>query len=277
MLPRRRIVTLLVVLCLGHVLLISSQVSTRQGSSVLYVATFGALARVQVAIAGLADGLSGLWTNYVALGGAARENVALRARVLELEGQLQGERARAAGMAGLEDALKLQRSVVAPTVAARVIAGNPVTGVLTVNVDRGTADGVQPNMAVINGKGVVGRVIGRPSARAATVQLLADRTANVGAVLEGSGTVGNVSGGHADGFFRLEMVSNVTPIVVGERVMTSGLEGIYPPGFLIGHVSAVREMGKAREILIAPAVNFARIDVVLIVLARSGAGGDEQR
>jgi rod shape-determining protein MreC len=73
------------------------------------------------------------------------------------------------------------------------------------------------------------------------------------------------------------MVSNVTPIVVGERVMTSGLEGIYPPGFLIGHVSAVREMGKAREILIAPAVNFARIDVVLIVLARSGAGGDEQR
>jgi rod shape-determining protein MreC len=276
MLPRRRIVTLLVVLSLGHVLLISSQVSTREGSSVLHVATFGALARVQMTIAGLADGVRGLWTNYVALRGASRENAALRARVLELEGQLQGERARAARMAGLEDALNLQRSVVAPTVAARVIAGNTVTGVLTVNIDRGTADGVQPNMAVINGKGVVGRVIGRPGAHAATVQLLVDRTANAGAVLEGSGTVGNVSGGHADGLFRLELVSNVTPIAVGERVMTSGLEGIYPPGFLIGQVSAIRETGKVREILVAPAVNFSRIDVVLIVLARP-ASGDEQR
>jgi len=271
MLPRRRTLTLLVVLCLGHVLLISSQVPAKDGSSVLGAATFGAVARFQAAIGGVAGGLQGAWAHYVALGGASRENDALRARVLELEGQLQGERARASRVDGLEDALNLQRSLVAPTLAARVIAGNSVPGVLTVNIDRGAADGVQPNMAVINGRGVVGRVIGRPSARAATVQLLIDRTAAAGAMLEATGTAGSVAGGFADGYLRLGLISSATPIGIGERVVSSGQDGIYPHGFLIGQVLQINGTGKTREILVTPAVRFERLDVVLVVLARLAA------
>jgi rod shape-determining protein MreC len=274
--PRRRNVTLLVVLSLGHVLLISSQVQTDSGSSALNGAALGGVARFQSIIGGLANGVSGLWSHYFALGGVARENEELRLRVLDLEGQLQGERARASRLNGLEDALTLQRSVVAPTLAARVIAGNPVPGVFTVNLDRGTADGVQPNMAVINGRGVVGRVIGRPAARFSTVQLLADHSGNAGAVLEASGVAGNVWGGHADGQFRLELVSSVAPITVGERVVTSGQDGIYPQGFLLGTVAQVNGTGKNREIVIAPAVNFARVDVVLIVMARPASGGAQR-
>ena len=274
--PRRRNVTLLVVLCLGHILLISSQVQTDSGSSALNGAALGGVARFQSIIAGFANGVSGLWSHYFALGGVARENEDLRLRVLDLEGQLQGERARASQLNGLEDALTLQRSVVAPTLAARVIAGNPFPGVLTVNVDRGTADGVQPNMAVINLRGVVGRVIGQPAAHAATVQLLADRSANAGAVLEASGVAGNVSGGHADGQFRLELVSSAATIAVGERVVTSGHDGIFAQGFLLGTVAQVNGTGKNREIVIAPAVNFSRVDVVLILLARPASGGAQQ-
>ncbi len=276
MLPRRRTVTLLVVLCLGHVLLISAQVPATTGSSVLGAATLGSVARVQGAIAALAGGVGGLWSHYVALRGVSRENDALRARVLALEGQLQGERARAARVDGLEEALDLQRSVVAPTLAARVIAGNPVPGVLTVNLDRGAADGVQPNMAVINGRGVVGRVIGSPSAHAATVQLLADHAASAGAILEGSGTAGSVAGGFADGSFRLSLISSATPIAPGERVLTSGQDGIYPRGFLVGQVRQINGTGKAREIVVGPAVDFARLDVVLIVLARPAPGGGQR-
>src|SRR4029453_4951109 len=142
MLPHRRTLSLLVVLCLGHVLLISSQVPNASGSSMLGAAAFGSVTKGQSAIGGGSGGIHGFWAHSFALSGAWRENDALRARMLELEGQLQAERARGARVDALEDALKLQRSVVAPTVAARVIAGNPVVGVLTVNVDRGTADGV---------------------------------------------------------------------------------------------------------------------------------------
>lgn len=268
MLPQRRTLSLLVVLCLGHVLLISSQVPAASGTSALGSAAFGSVTRVQSVIGGLSGGLSGFWNHYLALGGVARDNEALRQRVLDLEGQLQGERARGARVDSLEDALKMQKSIVAPTLAARVIAGNPITGVLTVNIDRGTADGVRPNMAVINGSGVVGRVIGNPapSAHAATVQLLIDRTAAAGALLEASGSAGGVSGGFADGNLRLGLLSSATSVAVGDRVVTSGQDGIFPSGFLIGAVLQINGTGKSREVVVAPAVNFERIDVVLVVL-----------
>src|SRR3954464_11122850 len=106
MLPRRRTLTLLVVLCLGQVLLVSSQVQSAAGSSMLGAAAFGSVARVQSTIGGVSGGVHGFWSHYFALSGAARDNEALRGRVLELEGQLQGERARGSRVDALEDALR---------------------------------------------------------------------------------------------------------------------------------------------------------------------------
>jgi len=267
MLSGRRTVTLLVVLCLGHVLLISAQVPVKSGSSALHGAAFGTLARFQRTLAAVTDGIGGLWSHYFGLRNAARENDQLRQQVLDLEGQLAAERARGAQVTSLEEALALQKSVVPPTVAARVIAGNPVTGVMTVSLDRGTADGVLPNMGVINGRGVIGRVIANPSGTACAVQLLIDRTAAAGATLEGSGTHGLVAGGFTDGNLRMTLVSSAVTIAPGERVMTSGQDGIYPSGFLIGRVVQVNGAGKNREIVVEPAVDFGRLDVVLVVLA----------
>jgi rod shape-determining protein MreC len=57
-------------------------------------------------------------------------------------------------------------------------------------------------------------------------------------------------------------------MAVGDRVVTSGQDGIFPQGFLLGQVSQINGAGKAREIVVAPAVDFARLNVVLIVLAK---------
>jgi len=277
MLLRRCTLTLLVVLCLGHVLLISSQVQARRGQSVLHATAFGAVAAVQGGAAAVIDGIGRIWSGYVGLIGVSRENEGLRARVLALEGQLQAEQARAAGAAALEVALHLQRSIVAPTLAARVIAGNPKPGALTVTIDRGAADGVAPNMAVISGKGVVGRVIGEPATHAAVVQLLVGKSANTGAVIEKSGVAGLVAGGFADGQLRLDLVSSAANLAVGDRIVTSGQDGFYPPGFLIGHVSQVIGVGKGREIVVAPAVDFSHINVVLVILTRVPQGVEGPR
>jgi rod shape-determining protein MreC len=268
MLPRRRTLTLLVVLSLGHVLLISSQVQVTPGASALGAATFGSVARVQSTVGGVSGGLHGMWSHYFALSGASRENEALRSRVLELEAQLEAERARGARVDSLEDALNMQRSLVAKTLAARVIAGSPITGLLTINIDRGTDDGVQRDMAVINGRGVVGRVIGRPAAHAATVQLLIDKAAAAGAWLEKSGAAGLITGGFADNSLRLGLLSSAANVAVGERVVASGQDGIFPQGFLIGTVTQINGSGKTREVVVSPAVNFERLDVVLVVLAK---------
>jgi rod shape-determining protein MreC len=268
MLSRRRTLTLFVVLCLGHVLLISAQVQSGQGRSVLHDSAFGAVAAVQGSSAAVTQGVGGFWSHYLALIGVSRENEEQRARVISLEGELQAERARAAAVAGLEQALKLQQSVVPPTLAARVIAGSPIPGTLTVTIDRGTSDGVTPNMAVISGAGVVGRVIGQPTAHAARVQLISGKSANTGAMIEKSGDAGLVAGGFADGLLRLELLSSGANVAAGDRIVTSGQDGIYPAGFVIGHVTAVNGSGKAREILVAPAVNFSHVELVLVILSK---------
>ena len=270
MLSARRTLTLLVVLCLGHVLLISSQVQSGRGQSVLNAATLGTMSSVQGAATGMTDGIGRIWTNYFGLVGAQKENEVLKNRVLELEGQLQAEQARGERASALEGLLNLQKSLVAPTLSARVIAGNPKPGALPVTINRGKSDGVGPNMAVITGRGVVGRVIGEPAAHAARVQLLAGESAAAGAVIERNTTAGMVQGGYADGKLRMEFVSSAAPIVVGDRVVTSGQDGIYPVGFLIGHVSEINGTGKTREIVVVPAVDFSYIEVVLVVLAKPG-------
>jgi rod shape-determining protein MreC len=86
-----------------------------------------------------------------------------------------------------------------------------------------------------------------------------------------------VSGGFADGDLRLSLVSSATTIAVGERVLTSGQDGIYPSGFVIGRVTQINGTGKTREVVIAPAVNFARLNVVLIVLARPAPAGADTK
>jgi len=223
---------------------------------------------VQGATAGVSGGVGGIWEHYFSLVGKSRENEELKARVLQLEGELQAERARAERTAALEAALALQQSMPAPTLAARVLAGNPVVRPrgLPITIDRGANDGVATNMAVIAGPGIVGRVIGTPGPRAATVQLLVGPEASAGAVVEKNGAAGIVSGGSADGLLRLELQSRAAPVEVGDRIVTSGQDRIYPAGYLIGHIKEIEGAGDKRTLKVAPAVDFSYIEVVLVVL-----------
>src|SRR6185295_14889900 len=195
------------------------------------------------------------------------------------QGQLQQEQAVSNGTKALEEALKLQQSVSAPTLAARVIAGSPTPGSLTVTIDRGSDDGVQTDMAVIAAKGVVGRVINQPTPHAAQVQLLIGKLAGAGVTIERSGagialertgTGGIAVGGAGDPPLRLEYVPNSADLRVGDRVLTSGQDGIYPPGFLVGIVERAERGAVYWTVAVRPAVDFTHIDIVLVVLAKPG-------
>ena len=264
---RRQILSLLVVICLGHVLLISAQVQSKSGLPVIEALAFGAFSRVQNFTASSADGIRRIWNEYFALHNAARDSETLRRRILELEADLQEQQAIAGRARALEELLALKQTVVAPTLAARVIAGNPSPGSYTVTIDCGAEDGVAEDMAVIASRGVVGRVIAPIGAHAARVQLLIDRLAAVAVTFERSNAGGVVVGGSANPPFRAEYVPVVADIQAGERVLTSGQDGIYPQGFLVGTVEKVTRSGGAeRQILIQPAMDFSHIDVVLVVL-----------
>lgn len=268
----RRTLALLVTVCLGQVLLISAQVQSREGLPLIQVAAFDAFARVQRVTGAIADAGSGIWSQYFGLRGVARENETLRQQLLDLAAELQRQRAIAAQTRSLEDMLGLKPQVSAPTIAARVIAGNVSPGTLTVAIDRGTADGVTEDMAVLGARGVVGRVIAPVSQNAATVQLLIDSNAAAAVVFERSRSGGMVIGGQTDGTLRAEFVSTLADVQAGELVTSSGQDGIFPPGFTIGTVESVSGAGGPnRQVRVRPAADFSHIDIVLVVLSRPSA------
>ncbi len=263
---RRQLASLLVVTCLGHVLLISAQVQSQSGIPVLESTAFGLFARIQGFLAGGADAGRNVWTHYFALRGAARENQTLKERIVQLEAEVQEQRALAGRARALEEALGLKQLVQAPTLPARVIAGNPSPDVLSVTIDRGAADGLAPDMAVLGRGGVVGRVVGPLAPQAARVQLLVDRTAGVAVTFERSGAGGMVFGGAEAMPMRAELFPLAADIQPGERVETSGQDGIFPQGYLVGTVDQVSGAGVDRVVTVKPAVDFSHIDVVLVVL-----------
>jgi rod shape-determining protein MreC len=131
-------------------------------------------------------------------------------------------------------------------------------------------------MSVIAPAGVVGRLV-VPSVRSAKVQLLIDRNAAAGAIVERTRAQGVVVGVGNDRL-RLEYVSEVSDVVVGDVVVTSGIDGIYPKGFIIGRVESVeRAGGSYKQITIKPAVDFSSLEEVLVVMtptpARQAAEG----
>ncbi|MPY87163.1 MAG: rod shape-determining protein MreC [Luteitalea sp.] len=270
----RHMAWLLIVLLVGHVILISVQVSTRAGVPVLETVTFGAFAELQRGGARLYGGASRVWDRYVGLRGAEEEAGRLRRQVDALQLELQQERARVGRAAELEALLGLRQRVFQRTLAAQVIAGHPagptrLGPTQMAIIDRGREDGVDLEMAVIAPEGVVGRVIDPLSVHAAKVQLITDRNAGAGALLTRTGTGGVVVGNDPDPLLRLEYVSNLVDVRSGDLVVTSGLDGIYPRGLVIGRVERA-EKGAAlhRQIRVRPAVDFAALDAVLVVLDR---------
>ncbi len=263
---RRRTGYLFLIVMLGHVILISAQVQDRGGARLLSAVTFGLVSRIQLATAGGVDKVRGLWHGYVWLQGARAENEHLRRQVVELGGQLEEQRARASQVAMLEEALNLRKSLPIETITARVIAGDPTPGFPAVTIDRGSADGLRANMAVIAPRGIVGRIYGRVEEHAAQVQLIVGRSAGAAAYLERTGAGGNVVGGFEDPPLRLDDVPNLVDVQVGDLVLTSGLDGIFPRGYTIGRVErAQRGSGTYEEIAVRPTVDFSNLRYVLVV------------
>jgi rod shape-determining protein MreC len=262
---RQRTGWLFMAVTVGHIILISAQVQTRRGVPVLEAVTFGVFAEVQRATTSAVQGVQDSWQNYFALQQVRRENEELRTQLAQLQVQMQQERALAQQSRTLQDLLALQQQVALETAGARVIGASASAEFRTMTIDKGTTSGFKPDMAVISPGGVVGRVI-MPSPRASKVQLLIDRNAAAGALVERSRAQGVVIGTGTDGL-RMDYVSSTADIKVGDRVVTSGIDGIYPKGFVIGQIESIERTGGAfGGIVVRPAVDFAALEGVLVVL-----------
>ena len=246
-----------------HVILISAQVSTTAGIPIIQVVTFGLFSELQRGTMTSVDSVRGVWSGYVALRDAQEENEVLKRELQRLQVRLQEERAQAQRAENFRQLLELRERAGVDTVAAEVIAGPATIEFRDMTIDKGSADGVQRDMAVISPAGVVGRVH-QSGPRAARVQMLIDFNAAAGAMIERTRAQGIAVGQGST--LRMDYVAGTADVRQGDLVVTSGIDKVYPKGFVIGSVESVeRGSGTYQEITIHPAVDFTRLEEVLVV------------
>ena len=261
---RQRTAVLFIAVVLAHIILISAQVNSSAGVPLLEVVTFGAFAEVQRGAASITGSIRDAWSGYGNLRGVREENEALKRQLGELQVQFQQERARAERARQLEHLLGFQKEVKLDTVAAGVIGASASLDFRGITIDRGSTAGVTANMAVIAPTGLVGRVV-TPTQHASKVQLMIDRQAAAGALVERSRAQGIVTGENKD-TLGMEFVPATADVKVGDTVVTSGVDGIYPKGFVIGRIEQI-DKGNAiyKLIRVRPSVDFNTLEEVLVV------------
>lgn len=202
----------------------------------------------------------------------AQENDQLKQRVSSLEVELNNARQAEVENERLKALLNLNEESDIKSVPARVIARDPSVWFNTITINRGSTSGIAVNMPVVTGGGIVGRVI-TVSPFAAQVMLITDEKSGAGAVvgqLGQSGALGSVRG-RADlgvGVIEMRYVSGLEKVEVNDNVLTTGQDGIYPPGLNVGRVVEVKNgtATQAHQILIQPGAQLDHLEEVAVLL-----------
>ncbi len=240
-------------------------------TTIVEVALIEVTAPVQRAAGRVLQGLGDLWNGYVALVDVHEENERLLAEM-----QLLKQRADRVSEVELENAQlrrmlefkKARRELV--TVGAHVIGKDvsPYARVLRVAVDVGDDAGLSEGMPVINADGLVGR-LHRVASGYAEVMLAVDARSQVNVKVFGKSVTGTVSGTSSQRNYvaRMTYLHKAEPLAVGDLLVTSGHDKVFPPGLKVGYVRDLEERQRdfEYELQITPAVNFSDVDIVHIV------------
>jgi len=167
-----------------------------------------------------------------------------------------------------EKLLKIERRLsLRKTVTANVVGASVGNFEWTVNIDKGSADGVQRDMSVISGDGLVGHVV-TAAPHVSVVQLIIDPDSAVAGRLSSSGETGLVVG-QRNHPLTMDLVNPDANVAANETVVTAGYQGgLYPPDIAIGLVSHIytRPGSLTKTIELTPAVDFSALEVVLVIL-----------
>jgi rod shape-determining protein MreC len=203
------------------------------------------------------------------------DNAKLRSEVSNLQSQIGEARSVVGENAQLRREMHLSASYVTTRrVFAQVVGRVPSNYKWAVFLDKGTQDGVRPDMAVINADGLVGKIV-QATPHTSTVLLLIDPQAGAGARIEGIGDTGVIQGEGGSESLTLSFISPNANVAVGDTVITSGYDrGVFPPQIPIGTVNSV-SVNRAqleKAISVTPYVNFTSLDVVQVLVGSRNHG-----
>jgi rod shape-determining protein MreC len=217
------------------------------------------------------NGNRNLWHNYFYLRGVRAENRQLKEQIEQMRLEQVRLSEDAAQAHRLQSLLAFKEQVIAKTVPAQVIGSSGSDLSRSIYIDKGSNDGIAPDMPVITAGGIVGKVL-RVYPATSLVLMINDQSSGVGAMLEKSRLQG-VLRGTPTGEVILERVMSDEQVAPGETVLSSGGDQIFPKGFPVGTVSQVSP-GKEMflNIHVRPAADLNRLEEVLVVTEKQERG-----
>lgn len=264
---RHRSLALLAGVLLAQTLLLAVQIKRDSRGRLIRVWAVSTVTPFERAGAWSVGKVRGVWRHYFALQGTSRENDALRTEngALKLAiSQLQSKAAEADRLGALLN-FKASNKKVA-MVGARVIGASAGTASRTIEIDRGERDGIRRNQPVITPDGAVGKVIEvyRDSAQ---VLLLTDKDSGIGAMLVNS-RIQSPVGGTGEPMLLMKYVAADETVNVGEKIVTSGMDKIFPRDVPVGTVLEVKTGYPFKQIRVTPAANLDRLEEVFVLLTQ---------
>src|SRR6202140_4568780 len=262
---RHKSIFLLAGVVLLQVLLLALQIKRDSEGRLIRVWTVGAFSPFERAGNHGIGHLRETWRHYFALQNTSRENEQLRRENDELKmqvNQLQSKAIEADRLALLLNFHKSHENV--PMLGARVIATSAGTASATIMLDRGSKDHIKKNMGVITPEGVVGKVV-EVYDNTSEVLLLTDKDSGIGAMLSSSRKQSPV-GGAGEPLLVMKYVANDDVVNVGERVVTSGMDKIFPRDLPIGTITDIKAGNPFKSIRIRPSAHLEPLEEVIVLL-----------
>jgi rod shape-determining protein MreC len=205
------------------------------------------------------------WNQYFFLVSTAEENQRLKKALGQSLEQLNRYSETEIANDRLRHLLDFEKVIPRPMIAAQVVGKDPSAWSKTIIVDKGTRDSVRQGAPVVIPEGIVGVVVDA-SARYAKVLLLTDPNSAVDALVQQTRARGIVKGGGAD-YCVFDYVLRKHEISVGDIVVSSGLDGVFPKGFRVGRISEIvrQNAGIFQKVSVTPYVDFEILEEVFII------------
>jgi rod shape-determining protein MreC len=262
---RHRPLSLLAALILAQVLLLAFQIKRENNVRLVRYWTVQTFTPVERAGTWSFSRIGGIWSGYIGLRNARTENARLqkeldqlRMRNRELESQA-AEGQRLAGLLNFRNA-----HPEASMLAAEVIGASADPTSHTLFINRGERDHIRRNLAVITPEGIVGKIV-EVFPTSSQVLLINDKDSGVGALFAASRTHGVVKGS-GDPNPRMDYIVNDEKVQVGDKILTSGEDHIFPKDLPIGKVESAKAASPFQIISIDPAARLDRLEDVLVLM-----------
>jgi rod shape-determining protein MreC len=205
----------------------------------------------------------GVWHNYLYLRGVRQENRDLKGQIEQLRLEQARLNQDASQARRLQALLGFKEQSILQTMAAQVIGSSGSEQSRSLFLDKGADDGLKKNMAVITAEGVVGKIL-QTYPHTAQVLLINDQTSGLGAIVERLRLQGIVRGS-PNGETMLEKVMADEEVQPGDKVITTGGDGIFPKGLPVGSIVKVSSSDLFLKIRLHPAADLSRLEEVLVI------------